>query len=93
MIVFIGAICIIPIILGVIILTGKGDGLISGYNTTSEEEKLKYNIERLRIVSGLTGIITPFVCMILPFYSTIGIVLLCLIIAASLILTHTWCKL
>ncbi len=38
------------LVLGVIIALGKGDFLISGYNTASKEEKAKYNIKRLRLL-------------------------------------------
>ena len=34
-------------IMGILILLGKGDNLIAGYNTASEEEKAKYNIKMM----------------------------------------------
>ena len=34
----------ILLIMGIIILIGKGDNLIAGYNTDSEKEKAQYNI-------------------------------------------------
>ena len=37
---------ILFIILAVIFLMGKGDKLIAGYNTASEEEKSKEELER-----------------------------------------------
>ena len=40
-------------ILGIVILAGKGDNLIAGYNTASKEEKEKVNIKRLRLVMGI----------------------------------------
>ena len=33
-----------------VVLLGKGDFLISGYNTASKEEKAKYDIGRLRLL-------------------------------------------
>ena len=42
----------ILVIMGVVILIGKGDNLIAGYNTASEEERAQYNVKRLR---GLIG--------------------------------------
>ena len=36
------------VIMGIIVLLGKGDNLIAGYNTASPEEKAKINIKRLR---------------------------------------------
>ena len=50
----------ILVVIGVIILAGKGDMLIAGYNTASEEEKEKVNIKRLRLlIGGLSVIIAP----------------------------------
>lgn len=50
----------ILVVIGVIILAGKGDMLIAGYNTASEEEKQKVNIKRLRLlIGGLSVIIAP----------------------------------
>ena len=40
-------------IMGIIVLLGKGDFLIAGYNTASDKEKEKYNIHRLRFVVGV----------------------------------------
>ena len=40
-------------ILGIFILSGKGDNLIAGYNTASKKDKEKYNVKRLRLVFGL----------------------------------------
>ena len=39
-------------VLGIIVLAGKGDMLIAGYNTASKEEKEKVNIKRLRLLIG-----------------------------------------
>ena len=38
------------IVLAIILLMGKGDMLIAGYNTASEEERKTIDIKRLRIV-------------------------------------------
>ena len=46
-------IILIFIILGLVILAGKGDFLIAGYNTAPKEEKEKYNIKRLRLLIGI----------------------------------------
>lgn len=47
-------------IMGIVILVGKGDKLIAGYNTASKEEKSQYNAKRLRgLVGGLLIILAP----------------------------------
>ena len=42
-------IAIILVIFGVIMLIGKGDFLVAGYNTASKEKKQKIKVKRLRI--------------------------------------------
>ena len=52
-------------IMGIVILIGKGDKLISGYNTASEEEREQYNIKRLRgLIGGLLIVLAPTVLML-----------------------------
>ena len=41
---------VLVLIMGIVLLCGKGSGLIAGYNTASEEEKNKYNEKKLCIV-------------------------------------------
>ena len=85
----------ILVVIGVIILAGKGDMLIAGYNTASEEEKQKVNIKRLRLlIGGLSVIITPL-CFIpndendVSLGLTItGIIVVLTIIV--LVLANTW---
>lgn len=52
---------IIFLILGILLLFGKGEWLIAGYNTMSEEEKEKYDSKKLcRAVSVIC-----FVCSVM----------------------------
>ena len=60
-------ITIICIVLAIVIAIGKGDMLIAGYNTASEEEREKVNIHRLRITTAAILIVVAVVCMILSF--------------------------
>lgn len=55
------------VILGIIFLMGKGDKLIAGYNTASEEEKKEVNIQRLRLLMAVMMVITAGFCILLPF--------------------------
>ena len=57
---------ILFIVLAIILLMGKGDKLIAGYNTASEEERKKVDIKRLRIVMAALMVITAVFCAILP---------------------------
>ena len=54
------------VIMGILIIIGKGDKLIAGYNTTSKEEKAQYNIKRLRgIIGGLLIVLAPMTFILL----------------------------
>ena len=57
---------VVFIVLAVVFLMGKGDNLIAGYNTASEEERAKVDIKRLRIVMAILMVITAIFCAILP---------------------------
>jgi len=43
---------------GIVILTGKGDMLIAGYNTASEEKRKKIDIHRIRLLITAALILT-----------------------------------
>ncbi|MBE6314654.1 MAG: DUF3784 domain-containing protein [Bacteroidales bacterium] len=95
---------IVLVLLGVIVLIGKGDMLISGYNTLPAEKKAQYDVKRLRRV---TAMLLFVIAIMLPLYelyiSTLNeskiavatIVLTVVIIAISIIgviLMNTYCK-
>lgn len=75
-------------------LLGKGDWMISGYNTASAEERAQYNIRRLRLVMGITAIIIGGVMAIAPFFEPRMIILIAIIpiTIPALILSNTWAK-
>lgn len=79
---------------GILILIGKGDWLISGYNTASAEERAQYNIRRLRLVMGITVLIIGGVMAIAPFFEPRMIILIAIIpiTIPALILSNTWAK-
>ena len=87
----------ILVILGIIILAGKGDMLIAGYNTASKKEKEQVNIKRVRLlVGGLLIVIAPL-CFLLDDKNDIasgfiftGIVMVLTII--TVVLANTWAK-
>ena len=58
---------VIMFTLGIVILSGKGDNLIAGYNTASEEERREVNIKRLRIVVAGICFLTPILIGIPSF--------------------------
>ena len=87
----------ILVILGIIILIGKGDNLIAGYNTASEEEKAQYNVKRLRgLIGGLLIVLAPMMLLLngentmAATWSFVALVfVLCIVVV---ILANTWAK-
>lgn len=87
----------IMLIMGIIILIGKGDNLIAGYNTASKEERSQYNIKRLRgLIGGFLLILAPMMVLLLSEesiaagFSFIALTfVLCIILV---ILANTWAK-
>lgn len=66
---------VVVLILGLLIILGLGDFLISGYNTASEEKKARYNLRRLRMSTGITIFVltaASWLCILLqlPEHST-----------------------
>jgi len=90
-------VAVILVIMGIIILIGKGDNLIAGYNTASKEEKAQYNIKRLRrLIGGLLIALAPMMFLLngedtmAATWSFVALVLvLCIVVV---ILANTWAK-
>ena len=86
------------IVLAVIFLMGKGDKLIAGYNTASEEEKRKVDIHRLRIIMAIVSVITAVFCFVQPFLDSdpqvhlASGVIFFLVLMVFIILANTWAK-
>ena len=89
---------ILFIVLAIILLMGKGDKLIAGYNTANEEEREKVDIKRLRIVMAILMVITAAFCAILPLLgnnktsqlAAAGIFIAITIV--GIIVANTWAK-
>ena len=89
---------ILFIVLAIILLMGKGDMLIAGYNTASEEERKTIDIKRLRIVMAILMVITAIFCAIMPLVgndkssqlAAAGIFIAITII--GVIFANTWAK-
>ena len=80
-------------ILAILFFIGKGDNLISGYNTASEEEKELYNIKRLRLVMGVFCLL---MAGLTAFIDAIGVgifvIIMTLMVVPLLVLCNTWAK-
>jgi uncharacterized BrkB/YihY/UPF0761 family membrane protein len=86
--------------MSILILSGKGNFLIAGYNTASKEEKEKYNIKRLRhIVGSGFSLLTVLLAIFIYFEGELPNYLQWIfpggyltIIAFIVILSNTICK-
>ena len=85
----------VVIALGVIVGLGKGDFLISGYNTASQAKRATYNILRLRLSMVITCVLVAVVVILnalisIPeFVFTICVVVVAL---AHVVVANTWAK-
>ena len=86
------------IILAIVFYLGKGDKLIAGYNTASEEERKKVNIQRLRILMSCISVITAGLCVTLSIIGNniqaqLGAAAVFMaVIIFVVILANTWAK-
>ena len=80
------------LIMGIIILLGKGDKLIAGYNTASQQAREQYNIKRVRLcIGGLSVIMAPILVLGADNLMAMAPIIMILSFAA-IILTNTWAK-
>ena len=84
--------------LAIVLLMGKGDMLIAGYNTASEEERRKIDARRLRIVIAVLMVMTAAFCAVLPFMGNdtttqlLAAGIFCAITVVDVIVANTWAK-
>ena len=84
-------------VMGILVLIGKGDNLIAGYNAASKEDRERYDIKRLRgLIGGLMIVLAPLLLLMIgkesmaSIWSFCGISLvLCIVV---LVLANTWAK-
>ena len=85
---------LICVVMGVLVLIGKGDILISGYNTASPEERAQYNIHRLRLIVGGGTILISIcvtICCLLDNVKLLFVFIIPITIAI-VTLSNTWAK-
>ena len=84
-------------IMGIIVLIGKGDNLIAGYNTASKAEREQYDIKRIRgLIGGLLVVLAPMTVLMLKeetMTATWSFVALTFVLAIIVVvLANTWAK-
>ena len=81
-----------------LVVKGKGDRFIAGYNTASEEEKAQVNIKRLRLLVALTSVLAGAFCCLIPIIANnnavvIGATVVLLVFGLLVvILANTWAR-
>ena len=87
----------IIIFFAIVILTGKGDGLMAGYNTASEEKRKKVNIKRLRLLTAAVLFLTSIFLTATAFINNkevigVAVLIFIIILIVFVILANTWAK-
>lgn len=72
--IIVGIVILMLITFSILILIGKGDDLIAGYNTASKEERAKYDIVKLRKVSDYGLLLICLPTGLLPLAETSDII-------------------
>ena len=92
---------LILLVMAMLILIGKGDSLIAGYNTASREAQQVYDRRRVRV---LVGVLLIIVALALPLFGILlvlgykEVVLVALpatafiLVAATFTTAHFWAK-
>lgn len=84
-------------VMGLIILFGKGDKLIAGYNTASKEEREQVNVKRLRLLMGGFMVVLAILAFLIieeeSITSVMGLGAVMLVLAFVVIaLANSWAK-
>lgn len=99
--VILGVVSLVLLIMAIIILSGKGDSLIAGYNTASREAQDVYDKRRVRILVGVLliviGLVLPaFGLLLILGYKDLVLVAFpataFIIVAATFATAHLWAK-
>lgn len=93
-VVILALISLLVVMMGVVVLMGRGDWMISDYNTAPPEMRQQYNLPRLRLVTGLGPIIMMLswdLLVILDLYDVSAYVLLGEVVV-MVVMSKTWAK-
>ena len=85
----------VVLIIITLILLGRGDWLISGYNTSTREERSKYNIVRLRVLTSVSMLLLLIFAWLLEILDVGNIVYSSVILSIAIIsaiLQYTWAR-
>ena len=86
---------VVVVVMAAAILMGRGDWMISGYNTASKEDRAKYNLPRLRLLNGvsiLVIILFVWVSNLLYLHDLIKASVLIAFAIIIAVLQYTWAR-
>lgn len=87
---------VVLVVLGIVVLRGKGDDWIAGYNAASEQEKASYHIHRLRIIIGILSFGSAAYVLLIPLLQVrlmlLSTCVFTLFALAGVVLANTWAK-
>lgn len=85
-------ISLIVMVLAIIILAGKGDNLIAGYNTAANDERDTYDIGKVRICKGGMLLILSILMLLFADNFIVLIAVVPPLAILSIVLANTWAK-
>lgn len=95
---FMYIVSLVLVLLAIPVALGKGDFMISGYNTASKEEKAKYNVWRLRLLTASLLVVVAVGLAVAGFFrfdecegQILGAVLVVILVIHLLLLKY-WVK-
>lgn len=84
------------LVMGILVLIGKGDKLIAGYNTASQKEKEAYDIKRLRgLIGGMSIVLAPMTLLLgveTAWAAGCYVAITNILCITVVILANTWAK-
>jgi len=86
---------VVVVVMAAAILMGRGDWMISGYNTASKEDKAKYNLPRLRLLTGVSALVIilfVWVSNLLCINDLIKASVLIVFAIIIVVLQYTWAR-
>ena len=85
----------VVLIIVTLILLGRGDWLISGYNTSTKEGRSKYNIVRLRVLTSVSMLLLLIFVWLFEILDVSNIVYSSVILSIAIIsaiLQYAWAR-
>lgn len=86
---------VVAVVMVAVILMGRGDWLISGYNTASEEKKARYILPRLRLLTAVAIVVLVlfmWLTYILNMNEVIESSVILVIALIVVVLQYTWAR-